>query len=92
MLRVRGARSGSAPLTGESALTGSERRVPAPAADRRTNAEISDADLLHLARRTLETHLTSTYRKLGIQRRADLAGVMTATASSHRGPDRYGTP
>lgn len=90
MLRVGGARSGSAPLTGEAALTGSERRVAALAADGRTNAEISD--LLHLARRTVETHLTSTYRKLGIQRRADPAGAMTATASSHRGPDRYGTP
>ncbi|MFE7094378.1 AAA family ATPase [Streptomyces erythrochromogenes] len=89
MLRVGGARSGSAPLTGEAALTGSERRVAALAADGRTNAEISD--LLHLARRTVETHLTSTYRKLGIQRRADLAGAMT-TASSHRGPGRWGTP
>ncbi|MFJ2594870.1 LuxR C-terminal-related transcriptional regulator [Streptomyces erythrochromogenes] len=89
MLRVGGARSGSAPLTGEASLTGSERRVAALAADGRTNAEISD--LLHLARRTVETHLTSTYRKLGIQRRADLAGAM-ATTSSHPGPGRYGTP
>lgn len=75
MLRAGGARGGLAPLTGEAALTGSERRVAALAADGRTNAEISD--LLHLARRTVETHLTSTYRKLGIQRRADLAAAMT---------------
>ncbi|MFF9978048.1 AAA family ATPase [Streptomyces erythrochromogenes] len=82
VLRVGGARGGSAPLTGEASLTGSERRVAALAADGRTNAEISD--LLHLARRTVETHLTSTYRKLGIQRRADLAGAMSGSAP-HRG-------
>ncbi|WP_405453261.1 AAA family ATPase [Streptomyces erythrochromogenes] len=82
VLRVGGARGGSAPLTGEASLTGSERRVAALAADGRTNAEISD--LLHLARRTVETHLTSTYRKLGIQRRADLAGAMSSSAP-HRG-------
>ncbi|MFD5620461.1 LuxR C-terminal-related transcriptional regulator [Streptomyces yangpuensis] len=85
-LRVGGARSGSAPLTGEASLTGSERRVAALAADGRTNAEISA--LLHVARRTVETHLTSTYRKLGIQRRADLAGAMHAPAAggtAHRG-------
>ncbi|MFE5677459.1 LuxR C-terminal-related transcriptional regulator [Streptomyces erythrochromogenes] len=89
MLRVGGARNGSAPLTGEASLTGSERRVAALAADGRTNAEISD--LLHLARRTVETHLTSTYRKLGIHRRADLAGAMTA-ASPHRRSGPFGTP
>ncbi|MFJ7778616.1 LuxR C-terminal-related transcriptional regulator [Streptomyces yangpuensis] len=85
-LRVGGARTGSAPLTGEASLTGSERRVAALAADGRTNAEISA--LLHLARRTVETHLTSTYRKLGIQRRADLSGALHATGAggaAHRG-------
>ncbi|MFG2340940.1 LuxR C-terminal-related transcriptional regulator [Streptomyces yangpuensis] len=85
-LRVGGARTGSAPLTGEASLTGSERRVAALAAAGRTNAEISA--LLHVARRTVETHLTSTYRKLGIQRRADLAGAMHAPGAGgtvHRG-------
>ncbi|MGW2043274.1 response regulator transcription factor, partial [Streptomyces virginiae] len=48
----------------------------------RTNAEISD--LLHLARRTVETHLTSTYRKLGIQRRADLAAAMGTCGADRR--------
>jgi DNA-binding CsgD family transcriptional regulator len=69
-LRDSGARRSTAARTGESALTGSERRVAAFAAEGRTNAEISE--LLHLARRTVETHLTSTYRKLGIRRRAEL--------------------
>ncbi|MFD4626603.1 LuxR C-terminal-related transcriptional regulator [Streptomyces sp. NPDC058475] len=34
------------------------------------------AGLLHLARRTVETHLTCAYRKLGIRRRAELAAVI----------------
>ncbi|MFJ9591250.1 AAA family ATPase [Streptomyces virginiae] len=82
MLRAGGARGGSGPLTGEASLTGSERRVAALAADGRTNAEISD--LLHLARRTVETHLTSTYRKLGIQRRADLAAALGTGCAGRR--------
>ncbi|MFJ2829491.1 AAA family ATPase [Streptomyces sp. NPDC087263] len=61
-------------LTGWAALTGSERRIAALAADGRTNTEI--AELLHLARRTVETHLTSAYRKLGIRRRAELPAAM----------------
>lgn len=69
--RSRGAATA---LTGWEALTGSERRIAALAADGRTNAEISA--LLHLARRTVETHLTSAYRKLGIRRRAELPAVI----------------
>ncbi|MGW5651600.1 LuxR C-terminal-related transcriptional regulator [Streptomyces humi] len=56
--------------TGAASLTGSERRIAELAAEGRTNVEI--AALLHLARRTVETHLTHTYRKLGIRRRTDL--------------------
>ncbi|MGW0822965.1 AAA family ATPase [Streptomyces sp. NPDC002845] len=69
-LRVGGARRPATPLTGSGSLTDSERRIARLAADGRTNTEI--ADLLHLARRTVETHLTSTYRKLRIRRRAEL--------------------
>ncbi|MFG2383784.1 helix-turn-helix transcriptional regulator [Streptomyces avermitilis] len=74
-LREGGSRRAATALTGWEALTGSERRIAALAADGRTNAEI--AELLHLARRTVETHLTSTYRKLGIRRRAELATALT---------------
>ncbi|MFD1661112.1 AAA family ATPase [Streptomyces caeni] len=74
-LRTGGARRSAAPLTGSGALTGSERRIAELAADGRTNTEI--ADLLHLARRTVETHLTSAYRKLGIRRRTQLRTVLT---------------
>ncbi|MGW6219171.1 LuxR C-terminal-related transcriptional regulator, partial [Streptomyces olivaceus] len=73
-LRVGGARRSVAARTGAGALTGSERRIAELAADGRTNTEI--ADLLHLARRTVETHLTSTYRKLRIRRRTELPGAL----------------
>jgi DNA-binding CsgD family transcriptional regulator len=69
MLRKGGARSPRR-RTGTASLTGSERRIAELAAEGRTNTEI--AALLHLARRTVETHLTHTYKKLGIRRRADL--------------------
>lgn len=74
--RSRGAATA---LTGWEALTGSERRIAALAAGGRTNAEI--AALLHLARRTVETHLTSAYRKLGIRRRAELTAVIKGRAA-----------
>ncbi|MGW3358524.1 LuxR C-terminal-related transcriptional regulator [Streptomyces bungoensis] len=69
-LREGGARRADAARTGSGALTGSERRIAQLAADGRTNTEI--AALLHLARRTVETHLTHVYKKLGIRRRVQL--------------------
>ncbi|MGW4024170.1 AAA family ATPase [Streptomyces sp. NPDC005009] len=74
LLREGGARRAGAPRTGPAALTGSERRIAGLAAEGRTNAEI--AALLHLARRTVETHLTAAYRKLGISRRTELPGAL----------------
>ncbi|MEV5815482.1 helix-turn-helix transcriptional regulator [Streptomyces mutabilis] len=74
-LRDSGARSPATAGTGSGALTGSERRIAELAAAGRTNTEI--ADLLHLARRTVETHLTSTYRKLRIRRRTELPAALT---------------
>ncbi|MEU1053087.1 AAA family ATPase [Streptomyces sp. NPDC005876] len=73
-LRESGARRAATPGTGSGALTVSERRIARLAADGRTNTEI--ADLLHLARRTVETHLTSAYRKLRIRRRAELRDAL----------------
>ncbi len=73
-LREGGARRVVTARTGSASLTGSERRIAGLAAEGRTNAEI--ADLLHLARRTVETHLTSSYRKLGIRRRGELGRVL----------------
>ncbi|WKD37558.1 AAA family ATPase [Streptomyces xanthophaeus] len=77
-LRVSGSRRRNTSLTGPGSLTAGERRIAALAADGRTNAEISE--LLHLALRTVETHLTSTYRKLGIRRRVDLRAVLSSDA------------
>ncbi|MFF1444463.1 AAA family ATPase [Streptomyces sp. NPDC058295] len=73
-LRTAGGRRTTPAHTGSGSLTGSERRIAELAADGRTNTEI--ADLLHVARRTVETHLTSSYRKLGIRRRGELRGVL----------------
>ncbi|MDV7222901.1 response regulator transcription factor, partial [Streptomyces prunicolor] len=69
-----GARRTAPARTGCRSLTSSERRIAELAAEGRTNTEI--ADLLHLARRTVETHLTSSYRKLGIRRRGELPGTL----------------
>ncbi|MEH0577230.1 AAA family ATPase [Streptomyces sp. B21-108] len=73
-LRTAGARRTTPAHTGSAALTGSERRIAELAAEGRTNTEI--AALLHVARRTVETHLTSTYKKLGIRRRGELRGAL----------------
>ncbi|MGW0459621.1 AAA family ATPase [Streptomyces tendae] len=89
-LREGGARGPVASRTGADALTGSERRIAELAADGRTNTEI--ADLLHLARRTVETHLTSTYRKLRIRRRTELPGALErgGRRERERHPDTRG--
>ncbi|MFJ4317207.1 AAA family ATPase [Streptomyces lavendulae] len=73
-LREGGSRAPTTVRTGSGALTASERRIVELAAAGRTNTEI--AGLLHLARRTVETHLTSAYRKLGIRGRAELPAAL----------------
>ncbi|MEU6439982.1 AAA family ATPase [Streptomyces sp. NPDC047046] len=55
-------------------LTAGEHRIARLASEGRTNSEI--AAQLHLALRTVETHLTHTYRKLGIRRRGELARAL----------------
>ncbi len=78
-LHESGARRTARALTGAGALTGSERRIASLAADGRTNTEI--AELLHLARRTVESHLTSSYRKLGIRRRTELTAALASRST-----------
>jgi DNA-binding NarL/FixJ family response regulator len=65
-----GARPRRAALTGPDALTTSERRVAALAADGLSNRQI--AEHLFVTQATVETHLRHAFRKLGITSRADL--------------------
>lgn len=57
-------------LTGPDSLTPSERRVVRMAADGMSNPEI--AQTLYLTRRTVETHITHAFQKLGISSRDQL--------------------
>ena len=55
----------------EQGLTAAERRVAALAAEGRTNREVAAA--LFLGERTVETHLSHIYAKLGVRSRTELA-------------------
>jgi DNA-binding NarL/FixJ family response regulator len=59
-----------------SQLTASELRVARLAADGMTNREIAQA--LFLTEKTIEVHLTSSYRKLDIGSRTQLARALPA--------------
>jgi DNA-binding CsgD family transcriptional regulator len=69
-LRAAGARPRRLALTGLEALTPAERRVAALATEGDTNGEI--AAKLFLAEKTVEGHLASVYRKLGVRSRRQL--------------------
>jgi DNA-binding CsgD family transcriptional regulator len=75
-LRAAGGRPRRVELTGAEALTPSERRVAAMAAEGMTNPQIAQG--LFISRRTVEMHLSSAYRKLDISSRDELAGVLSA--------------
>ena len=59
--------------TRQEGLTSAERRVAALVAEGRTNREVAAA--LFLGERTVETHLSHVYAKLGVRSRAELARV-----------------
>jgi DNA-binding CsgD family transcriptional regulator len=69
--------------TRESGLTAAERRVAALVADGRTNREVAAA--LFLGERTVETHLSHVYAKLGVRSRAELARVYRPDAEQSSG-------
>lgn len=73
-LRAAGSRPRRAYRSGVEALTASEFRIAKLAAAGLNNREI--AERLFVTRRTVETHLTHAYEKLGIEGRADLALVL----------------
>ncbi|MBN0047096.1 helix-turn-helix transcriptional regulator [Streptomyces actuosus] len=70
----RPASQGARGAQGAAALTRSERRVALLAAQGRTNRAIADELFVEL--RTVEMHLSRTYRKLGITGRAGLADAL----------------
>lgn len=76
-LRATGARPRKAILTGADALTPSERRVAELASSGLTNREI--AATLFISRKTVESHLASSYRKLETNDRSQLAELLTPT-------------
>ena len=67
---------------GFESLTPSELRVARLAADGATNTSI--AQTLFLSRKTVEKHLASAYRKLGIDGRRQLPAALSITADAHR--------
>ena len=73
-LLASGARPRRDELRGRDALTASERRIAMLAAEGRSNREIAQA--LFVTQRTVETHLTHAYSKLGIDSREHLAGAL----------------
>jgi DNA-binding CsgD family transcriptional regulator len=79
-LVAAGARPRRDALSGPASLTSSEARVARLAARGKTNRQI--ARELYLAQRTVEVHLSSTYRKLGIHSRAQLHDALRHQARS----------
>jgi DNA-binding CsgD family transcriptional regulator len=71
-----GARPRRAALTGPDALTSTERRVAALAADGLSNRQI--AEHLFITQATVETHLRHAFRKLGITSRTGLPGDLVS--------------
>ena len=76
-LRASGARPRTSALSGVESLTASERRVAALAADGQTNRDI--AQELFVTPKTVEVHLSNTYRKLGLRSRRELPAALAAT-------------
>ena len=89
MLAAVGSRRSTACRAGARALTSSERRICELASQGHSNAEI--ATLLHLALRTVETHLTSSFRKLGVQRRTQLARQLATRPPAEAGAGARGS-
>ena len=72
-LYASGGRPRRKALTGPDSLTPSERRIAELAVGGQSNREI--AQTLFVTPKTVEVHLTSVYRKLGISWRAELASA-----------------
>jgi DNA-binding CsgD family transcriptional regulator len=77
-LRATGARPRRVVLTGLDSLTASERRIAELASQGLTNREI--AQTLFITARTVEGHLTSVFRKLGVDSRDELPAALASGA------------
>ena len=69
--------------TREEGLTAAERRVASLVAEGRTNREVAAA--LFLGERTVASHLTHIYAKLGVRSRTELARRLRADGSPGEG-------
>jgi DNA-binding CsgD family transcriptional regulator len=76
-LYATGVRPRTTALGGVEALTASERRVAAFAADGQSNRDIAQA--LFVTPKTVEVHLSNAYRKLGIRSRRELPSALGAS-------------
>lgn len=85
-LRRTGARPRRTARTGPEALTPSEHRVAALAARGVPNRDI--AERLVVTTRTIEYHLSATYRKLGIHTRAELEPALASPSHDPPGVTR----
>ncbi len=81
-LRAAGARPRRRPRTGVQALTASERQTAELAAAGRTTRQI--AATLFLSPKTVEGHLTSAFRKLGISSRAELGSRLARSEEAEQ--------
>ncbi|MEU0136824.1 LuxR family transcriptional regulator [Streptomyces sp. NPDC006296] len=86
LLLDAGARPRRPAARGRGELTRSEKQVARLAATGRTNLQI--AEVLFVTRRTVEVHLTSVYRKLGLSGRKELSGAL-GRARSGDAPPRH---
>lgn len=84
-LREMGARPPVRSSPGEGVLTGRETEIARLVAERRSNKAIGVA--LRLSSRTVSTHLSNIFRKLGISTRAELTDRMRQGELSKR-PDQ----
>jgi DNA-binding CsgD family transcriptional regulator len=92
-IRAELAAAGAASLRAvhrDQELTARELRVAELAAQRLTNREIADA--LFIAVRTVETHLTHVYAKLGVRGRRELAAALGSLAVSSPSPPSAQSP
>jgi DNA-binding NarL/FixJ family response regulator len=83
-LVATGARPRRLRSSGADALTPTERRVASMAAKGLTNRAVAQA--LFVGEKTVETHLSSAYRKLGITARSQLAAALGLSMTARVSP------